>query len=163
MLPKRSGNRFGQQKKGNGTNSATSSYNQLQTATISYKGMSTTNMRIERTCEYCKNSFIAQKVTTRYCSNLCNSRDYKKRMREKKIGIVIEEDSYKNKGFDPIIKEKEFLSIKEVCMLLGASRWTVYRMIDSGQVKAVKIGWKTIIERNEINKLFLYTRRCKSL
>ena len=112
------------------------------------------NIRIEKTCEYCHNSFHAQKVTTRYCSELCNKRGYKKRIRDEKLNKAIEEENTK-RPFNPVVKEKEFLSIKEVCMLLGASRWTVYRMIDSGRVKAVKIGWKTIIERNEINKLFL--------
>jgi excisionase family DNA binding protein len=112
------------------------------------------NIRIEKTCEYCHNSFIAQKVTTRYCSHACARRYYKKRVRDEKLTKAIEKENTK-KPFNPVVKEKEFLSIKEVCMLLGASRWTVYRMIDSGRLKAVKIGWKTIIERNEINKLFL--------
>jgi len=112
------------------------------------------NIRIEKTCEHCQKTFMAQKTTTRFCSESCAKRAHKKRLRDEKISKAIETENTK-KPFNPVVKEKEFLSIKEVCMLLGASRWTVYRMIDSGRVKAVKIGWKTIIERNEINNLFL--------
>ena len=108
------------------------------------------NIRIEKTCECCQNSFIAQKVTTRYCSHACARRYYKKRVRNEKLNHAIEIENTK-KPFNPVIKEKEFLSIKEVCMLLGASRWTVYRMIDSGRVKAVKIGWKTLHKHIKVN------------
>jgi excisionase family DNA binding protein len=50
--------------------------------------------------------------------------------------------------------EKEFLSIKETCQLLGISRRTVYRMFDRGELKAGKAGTRRIIRRTEIDKLF---------
>ena len=34
-------------------------------------------MGFNKICELCRNEFIAQKRTTRYCSHLCNKRAYK--------------------------------------------------------------------------------------
>ncbi len=45
-------------------------------------------------------------------------------------------------------------SIDETCQLVGASRWTIYRMIDKGSLKVGKLGSRTIIKRQEIDKLF---------
>lgn len=53
------------------------------------------------------------------------------------------------------LKAKEYLSITEACQLLGLSRWTLWRAIRAKNIKAAKIGQRTIIERAEINKLFL--------
>lgn len=111
------------------------------------------NMRIDKTCVFCNNSFVAKTTTTQYCSDLCAKRAYKKRLRDEKISKTIETEN-KKRPFNPVVKDKEFLSINEVCMLLGASRWTVYRLVDSGKVKAAKLGRKTLIQRVEIDNLF---------
>jgi len=37
------------------------------------------NIKIERVCLFCKNSFIARTTTTKYCSQKCASREYKER------------------------------------------------------------------------------------
>lgn len=35
------------------------------------------NLKIPKICEFCKNTFIARTTRTRYCSHTCNSRAYK--------------------------------------------------------------------------------------
>ena len=50
--------------------------------------------------------------------------------------------------------ELDLKSVKETCQLIGASRWTIYRLIDGGSLKASKLGSRTIIARTEINNLF---------
>jgi excisionase family DNA binding protein len=114
------------------------------------------NLRIEKTCIFCNNKFIAKKTTTEICSLKCSSAYYKKRKRDEKITKAIEADNKKS-PFNPVVKEKEFLSVKETCMLLGASRWTIYRLIDSGKIKAAKLGTRTLIQRADINNLFNLT------
>ncbi|WP_185966019.1 hypothetical protein [Flavobacterium sp. ZT3R18] len=44
-----------------------------------------TNMKITRICEFCKNEFTARTTKTRYCSLSCNSRGYKLLVRQSKI------------------------------------------------------------------------------
>jgi hypothetical protein len=43
------------------------------------------NMRILKVCEYCKNEFIAKKTTSKTCSDDCAKRLYKLIQRNKKI------------------------------------------------------------------------------
>lgn len=40
---------------------------------------------IQKRCEWCNNLFIAQKLTTRYCSHTCNSKAYKSKKREETL------------------------------------------------------------------------------
>lgn len=112
-----------------------------------------TNIHIEKTCQNCGEKFIARTTVTMFCSDSCAKRNYKKRKREEKIDIAIRKENEK-KPFDSVVNLKEFLSIAEVCQLIGTSRWTIYRLINKGNLKASKIGARTIIRRNEIDKLF---------
>jgi excisionase family DNA binding protein len=52
------------------------------------------------------------------------------------------------------LREKEFLSILEVATLLGASRWTIQRMVKSNRLPVAKLGSRTIIKRASIDNLF---------
>ena len=110
------------------------------------------NIRIEKNCEFCGETFTAKTTVTKYCGDNCAKRAYKKRKREEKIASAKEEAE--QSPYDSSLNDKDFLSIKEACCLLGASRWTIYRMIDNGVLNAGKIGRRTIIARNDIDKLF---------
>lgn len=129
------------------------------------------NLKIPKTCQYCGQAFVAQTTTTRYCSKTCNSRHYKQRKREEKIQASLKNEiknqssaksvnlqslqSKQNKTDHFInLKEKEFLSVQEAAILLGASRWTIQRMIKREDIKAGKLGRRTIIPRSEIDNLF---------
>ena len=110
-------------------------------------------MSIEKVCDFCQCKYIAKKTTTQYCTLRCASRAYKKRARETKISETIETQN-KKRPYNPVVKDKEFLSVNEVCMLLGASRWTIYRLIQNGKISCAKLGTRTLIQRVEINNLF---------
>jgi len=43
------------------------------------------NMRVLKICEYCKNEFIAKKTTSKTCSDACAKRLYKLNQRNSKI------------------------------------------------------------------------------
>lgn len=110
--------------------------------------------KITRICEYCQQPFKAQKTTTRYCSHQCNQRGYKKRKKEEKVAQSNLETTRKIVALKVPIKEKDFLSVADVCTLLGISRWSVYRAIHSGRLKAVKFGRRTLISRQAIDDVF---------
>jgi len=111
------------------------------------------NIRIEKTCQFCGNPFIAKTTVTQYCSDNCAKRAYKKRKRDEKLAKTIEQENNRN-PFNPVVTQKEYLSIKEASMLLGASRWTIYRLIDKGELPAAKVGRRTIIQKSAIDNLF---------
>ena len=43
------------------------------------------NLSVNRVCEYCKNTFVAKTTRTRFCSPICNGRNNKMIIRNLKI------------------------------------------------------------------------------
>ncbi len=70
------------------------------------------NIKISRMCLCCGTEFIAKTTVTKFCSQKCASKDYKRRQREKKISKSIEETQ--ELKTQPILdaKEKAYLSVK---------------------------------------------------
>ncbi|MEX2335702.1 MAG: helix-turn-helix domain-containing protein [Fulvivirga sp.] len=107
------------------------------------------NIRIEKTCLYCGEIFIARTTVTKYCSDDCAKRAYKKRKRQEQLQNIDTSPTPEHST-----RSKDFLSIEDTCKLLGTSRWTIYRMIDRKQLNAAKFGRRTIIKRTDIENLF---------
>jgi len=106
------------------------------------------NIRVNRVCEYCKKEFMARTTITRYCSHKCNSAHYKQR--KKASGKTSTTTSSVEE-----LKTKEFLTVTQVSKLIGCSRQNIYKLIKNGKLKATNIlEKKTIIKRSEIDKLF---------
>ena len=112
------------------------------------------NMKIQKVCQFCGDEFIARTTVTKYCSDNCAKRAYKKRKREEKMKAVETVEKQHVNYQETQINGKEFISIAETCQLLGASRMTIYRQIKAGNICAAKFGSRTIIKRSEIDKLF---------
>ncbi|GAB3950113.1 helix-turn-helix domain-containing protein [Spirosoma harenae] len=111
------------------------------------------NIRVTRICEYCKQSFEARKTTSRLCSDLCSKRAYKARQRDEKIKTSNEQT---RKIIDkPLLdlKAEEFLTIDEASRLVRISRRTLYRLNERGELPFVKLIRRTIIRRADIDKL----------
>ena len=127
-------------------------------------------IKLPKFCNHCGKAFIAQKTTTQFCGHPCASRAYKKRKREEKVNAEFKNQQSKIVSAAPVVatetlanpiagnhtnlREKEFLSILEVATLLGASRWTIQRMIKSNRLPVAKLGSRTIIKRASIDNLF---------
>lgn len=117
------------------------------------------NIRIEKLCVLCEQSFIAKTTVTKYCSDKCAKKHYKQRKRDEKIRKA---SNQKNLSFKEeqsinsfkIITAKDFLSIKEATVLLGVSESTFYRLMKNKTVKSHKLGGRTIIKRSDIDNLF---------
>lgn len=116
-------------------------------------------IQIQRICEYCGKEFTAQTTVTRFCSHKCNSRAYKLKVKELKVGKSNEETNQQKilSASDvqlEAIKQKDFLSIKEAYTLLGVSERTFYRLMKEGTILSTKLGGRTIIKRSVIDNLF---------
>ena len=111
------------------------------------------NIRIKRICQYCGKEFTARTTVTKYCSDKCSKTAYKARKRAEKIQQSnVETIRIRQQPIEQL-KAKEYLSINEVCQLLGISRRTVYRVIERGELNKIKIGSRTIIERSTLNRM----------
>ncbi|MET3113474.1 excisionase family DNA binding protein [Pedobacter sp. CG_S7] len=113
------------------------------------------NIAVKRICEYCRNTFIAKTTVTRYCTHKCNSRHSKQKVRELKIKV----SEIEVKQAVDVIEAKqvpvEFLSVREASKLLNICTKTVYNIIYSGRIKAVRLSdRKIIIKRTEVDKVF---------
>ena len=113
------------------------------------------NIEIQRICQYCRNEFTAKKTTTRYCSHRCNSADYKAKLIAGKVEQSNKETMQIRNQHIEDLKIKEFLTVREVALLLNCSVRTVYHYVESGKIKAVNLGQRiTRIKRTEIDNLF---------
>lgn len=111
-------------------------------------------IEITRICEYCGNTFKAKTTVTRYCSHKCNQRGYKKNLKLKKIQQS-QTQTIKTINRSMVeLQAKEFLSIPEVCSLLGISRTTVWRMAKKGLLKTATFGTRRLILKTSITELF---------
>jgi len=130
------------------------------------------NLHIPKVCQFCGKAFVARTTVTQFCGDNCSKKGYKKRIRDAKVQTAIIETqqtlqslqspqtSISNQNYNTSAKAqvninfKAFLSVQEAAELIGASRWTIQRLINSDKLKAAKIGRRTIINRTEIDKLF---------
>lgn len=98
---------------------------------------------------------MQRRLLTRYCSDGCSKRAYKARKRAEKIGVSIAEtDQIRRKPIEEL-KAREFLTVMQVSKLIGCSKQNVYKLINTGILKASNILIKkTIVKRSEIDKLF---------
>lgn len=114
------------------------------------------NIQVQRICQFCGKEFTARTTVTQYCGDRCAKLAYKARVKENKI----EASNLETKRIiaQPIdeIKNKEFLNVREIAKLINCSRPTVYRLINKGIIKGINLAErKTTIARAEIDKLFL--------
>ena len=112
------------------------------------------NIRIPRVCRHCNNEFIAKTTVTKYCSDSCAKKAYKKRTRKKKIEKAVQETRIIQVNALDHINNKPYLTVKEAAALLNISIRTTYRLIEEGNLPAVNLYERLIrIKRSELDKI----------
>ena len=113
------------------------------------------NLKIKRICAWCGKEFIAQKTTTACCSKQCANALYKKRKRDEaiKTNNQIVRKKIEEKPIERI-KDKPFLTITETAIYLGVTRPTVYGYIRRDELKVIRLGFKYLLKKEDIDKLF---------
>ena len=110
------------------------------------------NIRIERICEWCGKQFTAQTTVTRFCSKRCSEHAYKERLRQKKISLSNQETAHNSREKES--RNKEFLTPSETARYLGVGRTYIYDCINRGKIKVTRIGRKTLISKADIQAMF---------
>lgn len=117
------------------------------------------NIRINRICKHCGEVFVAKTFKTQFCSHSCNSKDYKKREKIRRMEESQEEykSNLKNSKSQSMnmeeLKSKIYLSIAEVCLLVGMSDSTVRKFVKEGKLKTIRLGKKHLILKSQIENL----------
>ena len=112
------------------------------------------NISINKKCEYCKNEFVARTIKTKYCSHKCNSRHYKILKKQEQIKVVEKATKLNILSIDDVNK-KEFLAVKEASLILNMSTRTIYRLIENNELNSYNFSVrKTLIRRKDIDYYF---------
>lgn len=113
------------------------------------------NIQLQRICKLCSKEFTARTTVTQYCGDNCAKRAYKSRVRANKIEASHKEtQAIKNRPIEEL-KAREFLTVREVALLLNCSVRSAYYYIENGAIKATNLGQRlTRVKRTEIDKLF---------
>lgn len=95
---------------------------------------------ITKVCDFCGESFEAQKTTTKFCSHTCASRAYKERKRSarKEATQKVATMEAESRAFVPT-DMAIYISVADTAKRLGVSRQTVYNLIHSGTLKASRL------------------------
>lgn len=113
------------------------------------------NIQVQRICQHCGAEFTARTTVTKYCSDRCSKTAYKARKRAEKVQRSNTETTQINTKPIEELKAKEFLTVTNVSKLIGCSRQNVYKLINTGKLKATNIlEKKTIVRRCDLDKLF---------
>lgn len=108
------------------------------------------NIKVERICEWCGKKFIAQTTVTRFCTKRCAEHSYKDRLRQKKMAVSNQETAQTNIKW----RDKDFLTPTQAAELLGIGRMSIYRYIRNGKIKVVRFERKTLISKADIQAMF---------
>lgn len=117
------------------------------------------NLRINKICEFCNKDFVAKTTVTKYCSHVCARKNYKQKLKEEKILQSIQKTNTQKRYIEndleiETLNSKHVLSIKEACAFIGVSRSTIYRILKDGKLKHAKFGTRTLIHKNDLSNLF---------
>jgi DNA-binding transcriptional regulator YiaG len=103
------------------------------------------NMKIIKTCEFCKQEFIAKTTVTKTCSHKCSQRLYKLKTRNNKIAQAQVKEEIKRLPKLLVTEEKiraiqakEHLTLKEAALLLNVSPPTLRQWVLAGKVESRK-------------------------
>ena len=115
--------------------------------------MTASKYAFPKICVFCQEVFVARKSTTLYCTTSCASKAYKENKRQEKL--LQDKTLLKSQLTAPVVmlQAREVLSVNEVSLLLGISRWTVARMIKANKIRTFSIGTRRLILRDELDKI----------
>ena len=116
------------------------------------------NIRINKVCQFCKQTFVAKTFSTKYCSHSCNSKHYKQKVKEERINSVNNEvkiekvlnKSQKSHFNIELLHQKPYLNIAEVCVLMNISDSTIRKYLKTGLLQSIRIGKKHIIKKSDL-------------
>jgi excisionase family DNA binding protein len=112
------------------------------------------NITVSRACAHCSTPFAARTTATLYCSKSCGRKFNKQKIMSKKIDVSNKETIAQINFSLERVKLKEYLSIADTTILLGVSRSTLYRVLQSNDIAITKVGGRTIVRRTDINLFF---------
>ena len=109
---------------------------------------------IPKVCTNCGKEFIAQRVTTMFCSSNCAKKYRSKQKLEEKHKRITAETIKQNIAIRDINSpDSEYIIAAEAARFLGLSKRTMIRYIQQGIIKAKKLPKMTLIEKKHLREI----------
>jgi excisionase family DNA binding protein len=106
----------------------------------------------KKVCQFCGNMFVAQKSTTKYCSEVCNNRANKAANRQERLQTESAEVNERNRQN---LLAQENLSLTDAAVLLDISRPTLYKLLNDRGVELLRISKRTIrVKKSDLLNLY---------
>lgn len=120
-----------------------------------YRHMST-NITVQKVCEFCGQKFTAKTLFTRYCSKQCNSRHYKQLAKEEKAKLLNAQiTSTVTSPIETLASTaQEYFEVNEAAQLMRISTRTLFRLIEKKKLKKKKLLSRTVIMKDDIKSFF---------
>jgi predicted DNA-binding protein (UPF0251 family) len=114
------------------------------------------NIAVQKICEFCGNKFTAKTLFTRYCSKRCNSRHYKQVAQAEKAKILgTQVTTTETSPVETLIyTDQDYFELNEAAQIMRISKRTLYRLLASRKLKKKKILTRTVILREDIKMFF---------
>ena len=114
------------------------------------------NITVQKVCEFCGQKFTAKTVFTRYCSKQCNSRHYKQLATEEKAKVLNAQlTSTITSPVDTLVNtSQEYFEVNEAAQIMRISTRTLYRLIEMKKLKKKKLLSRTVILKEDIKIFF---------
>lgn len=114
------------------------------------------NISIQKFCEFCGKSFIAKTLFTRYCSKKCNARHYKQAARDDKARILGAQLLTTETSPASVIANaaQDYFEVSEAAELMRISKRTLYRLLASKKLKKKKVLSRTVILKEDVKMFF---------
>lgn len=108
------------------------------------------NIRLNKICQHCGNTFTAKTTVTKYCGDDCAKKAYKKRKRQEKITQSI---ANPEPALNPVYNS-DFFTILDIMNYFNISKSSAQRLIKRNNLPKKKIGRWVYIKRSDLQELF---------
>lgn len=119
------------------------------------------NIRLKKICQHCKQTFIAKTTVTKFCSDDCAKRNYKKRLKDQKVTKAILQTNHQlmdrvastvpkpvKPGKDRL--QQDWINIRDLSELLGIAERTLFRLIKRDTFPKLKIGRRLLFNKQQV-------------
>ena len=109
---------------------------------------------ISKVCAHCGKEFVAQRVTTMFCSSNCARKYRSKQKSEERHKRITTETIRQNiAARDMNSPDSEYIRMTDAAAYLGVSKRTLMRYMEQGIIKSKKLPRVTLIEKKHLREL----------
>ena len=109
-------------------------------------------MKITRTtkkCPICGTTFTPKTINSRYCSEQCSRKAYKRKVAEEKRQQELDAIA------ESVPDNRPYISVPEAIAIYGVAKSTLYRLIRQGHIPAINLGTRLLrIDRQKLESFF---------